>query len=122
MRSVLAIAKRELGAYFGTPIAYVFLAIFVALTGVFAFFTAYIGLVGLGACVMAATGADLLTAISASLSAVGNVGPAFGSVGPADHYAHLSGVAKATLSFCMVAGRLEIFTFLVVFAPSFWRR
>ncbi len=91
-------------------------------TGVFAFFTAYIGLVGLGACAMAATGADLLTAISASLSAVGNVGPAFGSVGPADHYAHLSGVAKATLSFCMVAGRLEIFTFLVVFAPSFWRR
>ena len=91
-------------------------------TGVFAFFTAYIGLVGLGACAMAATGADLLTTISASLSAVGNVGPAFGSVGPADHYAHLSGVAKATLSFCMVAGRLEIFTFLVVFAPSFWRR
>ncbi|MGI9412189.1 MAG: ABC transporter permease subunit [Hyphomicrobiales bacterium] len=38
MRSILAIAKRELQAYFGTPIAYVFLAIFVALTGVFAFF------------------------------------------------------------------------------------
>ena len=38
MRSILAIAKRELRAYFGTPIAYVFLAIFVALTGVFAFF------------------------------------------------------------------------------------
>ena len=38
MRSIVAIAKRELRAYFGTPIAYVFLAIFVALTGVFAFF------------------------------------------------------------------------------------
>ena len=38
MRNILAIAKRELKAYFGTPIAYVFLAIFVALTGVFTFF------------------------------------------------------------------------------------
>ena len=38
MHNILAIAKRELMAYFGTPIAYVFLAIFVALTGVFAFF------------------------------------------------------------------------------------
>ncbi len=91
-------------------------------TGVFAFLSAYIGLVGLGALAMAASGADLLTAITASLSAVGNVGPAFGSVGPTDHYAHLPGFAKATLLFCMVAGRLEIFTFLVVFAPSFWRR
>ncbi len=90
--------------------------------GVFAFFLAYIGLVGLGACALAVSGADLLTAITAALSAVGNVGPAFGSVGPAEHYGHLSSSAKAALSFCMVAGRLEIFTFLVVFAPSFWRR
>ncbi len=90
--------------------------------GVFAFLLAYLGLVGLGAAAMAASGEDLLTSITASLSAVGNVGPAFGSVGPSDHYAHLSGFAKSTLAFCMLAGRLEIFTFLVVFAPSFWRR
>lgn len=91
-------------------------------TGVFAFLLAYVALVGVGAFAMAASGVDLLTAITAALSAVGNVGPAFGSVGPTDHYAHLSSFAKTTLAFCMVAGRLEIFTFLVIFAPRFWRR
>jgi trk system potassium uptake protein TrkH len=51
-----------------------------------------------------------------------NVGPAFGAVGPTDHYAHLSLVAKWTLSVCMIAGRLEFYTLLVLLTPAFWRR
>lgn len=120
LRAVLALSTHRHAVvsidYRGRPVSESVVA------GVFAFFLAYIALVGLGAGAMAASGADLLTSISASLSAVGNVGPAFGAVGPLDHYAHLSGFAKTALAFCMIAGRLEIFTFLVVFAPSFWRR
>jgi trk system potassium uptake protein TrkH len=67
-------------------------------------------------------GIDLLTSLSAAFSAVGNVGPGFGLVGPAETYAPLPGAAKWLLTFLMMAGRLEIFTVLLFFSPDFWRR
>ena len=50
------------------------------------------------------------------------VGPGFGAVGPAGSYAWMSAPAKVLLSFAMILGRLEIYTLLVVFMPSFWKR
>ena len=64
---------------------------------------------------------DMISALSASASALGNIGPAFGSVGPYDNYALLADGAKWLLCFAMLLGRLEIFTLLVLFSPAFWR-
>ena len=62
------------------------------------------------------------TAFTAALTAIGNVGPGLGAIGPADNFAHLPPYVKLVLSFCMIAGRLEIFTVLVLFEPHFWKR
>ena len=53
---------------------------------------------------------------------VGNVGPGLSEVGATDTFAHFPAVAKFALMFCMLAGRLEVFTLLVVLSPGFWRR
>ncbi|MEZ5352463.1 MAG: potassium transporter TrkG [Bryobacteraceae bacterium] len=71
---------------------------------------------------VAATGVDLLTAITSVTACMFNVGPGFGSVGPSENYSHLPVAAKWLLSGCMIAGRLEFYTALVVFHPSFWKR
>ena len=89
---------------------------------VLSFIVLYIGLIGAGTLVMAFLGLDLLSAFSATFSCVGNVGPAFGTLGPAENYTHVPAVGKWVLALLMMAGRLEIFTVLVLFAPGFWRR
>jgi trk system potassium uptake protein TrkH len=90
--------------------------------GVVLFFMAYFAIALIAALVMAAGGYDLVTSVTAALTAIGNVGPGLGAVGPTDNFAHLPALAKLALSFCMLAGRLEIFTVLVLFEPHFWRR
>ncbi len=68
------------------------------------------------------TGLDFMTSLSASASAISNVGPGLGEVvGPMGNYASLDAPAKWILSFAMLAGRLEIYTLLVLFTPIFWR-
>jgi trk system potassium uptake protein TrkH len=71
---------------------------------------------------LTAAGVDVLTSISAVVACMFNVGPGLGHVGPAEHYGHLPAFAKWVLSGCMLAGRLEFYTLLVMFAPPFWRR
>jgi trk system potassium uptake protein TrkH len=92
------------------------------LAGVWTFFTAYALLVLVVAGVVAAAGYDLLTAITAAITAVGNVGPGLGEIGPADNFLHFPAAVKLVLAFAMIAGRLEIFTVLVLFHREFWRR
>lgn len=89
---------------------------------VLSFIVLYLGLIGVGTMAMAFFGLDLLTSFGATLSSVGNVGPAFGTLGPTENYAHLPFMAKWILSFLMMAGRLEIFTAIIIFVPAFWRR
>lgn len=68
------------------------------------------------------TGLDSVTAMSASASALANVGPGLGAVvGPTGHFGTLPDTAKWLLSFGMLLGRLELFAVLVLFTPSFWR-
>ena len=71
---------------------------------------------------MSFLGLDLLSAFSASFSSVGNVGPAFGTFGPVENYTHVPAVGKWVLGLLMMAGRLELFTVLMIFSPAFWRR
>ena len=65
---------------------------------------------------------DFQTAISSVIAALFNIGPGFGEVGPADNFAHISPFGKWFLAFNMLVGRLEMFSALVIFYPSFWRR
>lgn len=66
-------------------------------------------------------GMDLLSATSGAISAVNIVGPAFGELGAADNYTALPDAGRWILSVVMLAGRLEIFTVLVLLTPAFWR-
>lgn len=94
----------------------------VVLSGIWGFLTAY-GLIALGgAAVVAAYGYDVVTALSASLTAIGNVGPGLGHVGAYDNFAHCPAMVKIVLSLCMLFGRLEIFTLLAMCSREFWRR
>ncbi|MCS6878579.1 MAG: TrkH family potassium uptake protein [Geminicoccaceae bacterium] len=71
---------------------------------------------------LAALGLDYLTAMSASVTALANVGPGLGPIiGPAGHFGDLPEAAKWVLSAAMLLGRLELFTVLVLFTPLFWR-
>lgn len=90
--------------------------------GVLGFLAVFFALFLLSSLALAATGLDLVTATSASITALGNVGPGFGTVGPTGTFAEIPDVAKLLLCFNMLAGRLELFTVLVLFLPSFWRR
>ena len=92
------------------------------LSGIWAFLTAYFLIAIIGAVVVALAGYDMVTAITASLTAIGNVGPGLGQVGAYDNFAHFPGFVKLTLAVCMLFGRLEIFTLLVLFTREFWRR
>jgi len=71
---------------------------------------------------MAFIGLDFMSAISSVAACLGNVGPGMGSVGPTDNYAAIPGVGKWILIVCMLLGRLEIYTILVLLVPSFWRK
>jgi trk system potassium uptake protein TrkH len=77
----------------------------------------------IGTLMLAAMGLDFITSMSGAAQAIGNVGPGLGSIiGPAGNFSSLSDGAKWVLSFCMLLGRLELFTLLVLFTPMFWRK
>ncbi len=91
------------------------------LAHIIGFVVLYLLLCLVGAVVMGLMGADPLTAISASIATVGNVGPGFGDVGATDNYGWMSSPQLAVLSFLMLVGRLEIFTVLVLFHRDTWK-
>ena len=66
-------------------------------------------------------GMDMTSAMGAALTCVSNVGPGLGSVGPTDDFALVPDLGKFLLAVDMVAGRLEIFTVLMLFSVKFWR-
>ncbi len=86
------------------------------------FFFLYIALLVVTAIVAATSGADLETAFSTALVTLGNIGPGFGLIGPTGNYAFYPPYVKWFLSFAMMAGRLEIYTVLILLTPAFWRR
>ena len=80
-------------------------------------------IINFSACLaLTAFGVDVLTAISAVAAAMFNIGPGLGEVGPSDHYGLLAAPVKWVLAFCMVAGRLEYYTLLVICTRAFWRK
>lgn len=77
---------------------------------------------GIGTFSMAAIGLDFQTAIGATISSLGNIGPGIGNVGPMDNFSQIPTIGKWILSFLMMLGRLELFTVLVILSPGFWKK
>ena len=92
------------------------------LTHVLGFFFFFIGIFAIVTCIMSTLGLDLITAASCTIAAMGNIGPGLGDVGPLDNYAHIATAGKFILSFCMLLGRLEIYTVLILFSSNFWKK
>ncbi|MCK5835808.1 MAG: TrkH family potassium uptake protein [Desulfobacula sp.] len=89
----------------------------------FCYFVVNIFLVLGGGCFMALSDSmDFTTAMSSVIAALMNIGPGFGGVGPSQNFAFISDVGKWFLSWNMLVGRLEMFSALVIFYPSFWKR
>lgn len=89
---------------------------------IWGFFTLYLGLFLAATLVMASLGLDFVSAFGSVAACISNVGPGFGIVGPVENYAGIPIAGKWVLMFCMLLGRLEIYTLLVLLVPEFWRR
>ena len=87
------------------------------------YFVANIFLILGGGCVMVLVDSmDLQTGISSVISALMNIGPGFGEVGPSENFAEISAHGKWFLAWLMLVGRLEMFSALVLLFPSFWKK
>jgi trk system potassium uptake protein TrkH len=89
---------------------------------IISFFIIYMLIFIVSTVILTFLGLDFTSALGATGSSLGNIGPAFGSVSPVDNYAHLSDAAKWFCAFLMLIGRLELFTVLILFSPFFWRK
>jgi len=68
------------------------------------------------------SGLDFMTAFSAVIACITSTGPGLNQVGPATTYAVLNDFETWVCAIAMLLGRLELFTVLVLFIPSFWRK
>jgi trk system potassium uptake protein TrkH len=89
---------------------------------VLAFFMIYMLVFFVSVVIYSFSEPDLPSAMGAVATSLGNIGPGLGNVGPAENFSHISTFGKWFLSFLMLLGRLELFTVLVLFTPSFWKR
>ncbi len=87
-----------------------------------AFMTLYALLVALTTLVGCIGKLDVFSAFTGALSMVGNVGPAFNLLGPSSNYGFLPDFVKWWYCFAMLAGRLELYTMIIFFMPSYWRK
>jgi trk system potassium uptake protein TrkH len=86
------------------------------------FFITFMLLFIAGVLVMSALGLDMATSFGSVAATINNIGPGLGGVGPTDNYAHIPSVGKWVLAFLMLVGRLEVFTVIILFSPSYWRK
>jgi trk system potassium uptake protein TrkH len=89
--------------------------------GVLVFFLFYLLLFAVCTVVVGALGADLITALTASIACLGNIGPGLNAVGPMANFADLHPVSKVVLTAAMWIGRLEVLTVLALLRPEVWR-
>jgi trk system potassium uptake protein TrkH len=82
----------------------------------------FLGIITIAIIGMAAIGEDIVTSTTTVISAMCNVGPALGTAGPAENYASIPVIGKWILIFCMLTGRLEVYTVLILLVPHFWKK
>jgi len=85
------------------------------------FILVYLAIFVISSLLLLTQGMDTISSFSAVAATLGNIGPGFGMVGPAMNYAGLTVFSKLVLSACMILGRLEIYTVLVLLSPAFWK-
>ena len=96
-----------------------------SLSSVTAFFMLYIAILVLSTLVLTAFGhprLDFVASLSGVIACLGNVGPGLASLGPVENFSWLPEGVKWILSFCMLAGRLELFAVILLFVPETWTR
>ncbi len=91
------------------------------ISGIIGMTILYFAILIVGFLVMSALGLDQITALSSVVTTLGNVGPGLGLVGPTANYLWIPALGKVVMIVLMLVGRLELFTILVLFAPSFWK-
>lgn len=92
------------------------------ITNVLAFFIFYFIIFFVSVVIFTIMEPDLESSMGAVATCLGNIGPGLGKLGPLDNFFHIQPVEKWFLSFLMLLGRLELFTVLVLFSPSFWKK
>lgn len=90
-------------------------------TGVVGFILLFLGLLFAATFILTVFELDLVTAFTASLTCLSNVGPGLGTVGPVENFSHLPSAVKWVLTLCMLIGRLEIYAIFILFVPEFWK-
>ena len=86
------------------------------------FFIIFLLLGGIATLLMSFYMPDPISAVSAVLATLGNIGPGLGVVGPTENFAFVAPAGKMILSVCMLLGRLELYTVLVLLLPDFWKK
>lgn len=86
------------------------------------FFVSYIGVFIICFFILVALKMEVITALSSVIASIGNIGPGLAGVGAVENYADIPIIGKWILIFCMLVGRLEIYSILVLFLPITWRR
>ncbi len=89
---------------------------------VYAFFALYLMWFAAGSLFMSLLGLPFQTALTSVAATLNNIGPGLSAVGATENYALIPTTGKLFLSLCMVLGRLELFSIMVLLVPSFWRR
>jgi trk system potassium uptake protein len=89
---------------------------------VMGFFVLYLCITIIATMAMSALGLDMITSFAAVATTLGNVGPGLGLYHPATTFSEAPALGKWILSFCMLIGRLEIYTILVLLIPEFWKK
>jgi len=92
------------------------------LSSVWGFFALYIGVFIVATFIMASLGLDLISAFASVAASIGNIGPGLGLVGPVKNYLEVPALGKWVLGLCMLLGRLEIYTVIVLLVPEYWRK
>ena len=92
------------------------------LSNVMGFTVLYIAIFVLATLLILTQGLDLISSAAAVAACLGNIGPGLGVVGPSSTYASLTNFTKIILSFCMILGRLEIYTVIALLFPRSWKK
>ena len=92
------------------------------ISGVFLFIFAYIIISLIAIFIVSFDNFDVTTTVTSVIATLSNIGPGLEMVGPAGNFSEFSDLSKLVLSFCMLAGRLEIYPMLILFSPSLWKK
>ena len=92
------------------------------ISGVFLFIFAYIIISLIAIFIVSFDNFDVTTTVTSVIATLSNIGPGLEMVGPAGNFSAFSDLSKLVLSFCMLAGRLEIYPMLILFSPSLWKK